>query len=490
MDKRTIEKIRKDYLNCKHTKAELSRLYKMSYYKIEKTVEGIEPDIIGSIRKEFKDAGYELISTEYIKSDKKLKYICPTHGEQEISLNHFRNGRRCRECYEDSIKLAIESARKIFSDAGYELYAKRVSGKKDQVFDYICPTHGIQSTTLSNFRKHTGCPECSRDEAYRKRFEKVKKAFNAKGYKLLSKSCSKLTEKVRYECPIHGEQEMSYVNLSNGMICDDCKNDKEISKISKLFKDRGYELLSKKYISTEKLKYICPVHGEKEIYLNHFKIGQGCAECSATNNKLSFKEVEKAFNDAGYKLVKQEYINSQTPMKFICPEHGLGEMTYGQIQQGHRCKRCMNKGLYNKTLAERNKSKWKKEVAKLYFVKLTDENTGESFLKVGLTVGRLRRRFRKFPYDIIILSISEIDLYNAVYLEDEIIGKYSDFSYEPSIMFGGHKECLSLEVEKKIRKDITKKIRKTISAYRIGKNQEPIRVLFLIIKILDLSIMS
>jgi len=50
------------------------------------------------VQKIFIDGGCVLISTEYINSGQKLKYICECKEEKEIKLNDFNRGIRCREC--------------------------------------------------------------------------------------------------------------------------------------------------------------------------------------------------------------------------------------------------------------------------------------------------------------------------------------------------------------------------------------------------------
>lgn len=56
------------------------------------------------IKQQFSDAGYKIIEgQEYTNSFQKLKYICPKHGEQEITYASFQSGKRCRECYLENV---------------------------------------------------------------------------------------------------------------------------------------------------------------------------------------------------------------------------------------------------------------------------------------------------------------------------------------------------------------------------------------------------
>ena len=97
-----------------------------------------------------------------------------------------------------------------------------------------------------------------------------------------------------------------------------------INNIKKEFEDRGYLLLSDTYVNcTTKLKYICLTHQEKgiqEIDYSHFKRGQGCLSCKGIN-RHTYEEVKQNFEKAGYVLVSKEYSSSQKKLEYICPFH-------------------------------------------------------------------------------------------------------------------------------------------------------------------------
>ena len=50
------------------------------------------------VKKQFEDAGYELLSTEYLGSKQKLKYKCSVHGIRYVQYGNFQQGQRCTAC--------------------------------------------------------------------------------------------------------------------------------------------------------------------------------------------------------------------------------------------------------------------------------------------------------------------------------------------------------------------------------------------------------
>ena len=115
-----------------------------------------------------------------------------------------------------------------------------------------------------------------------------------------------------------------------------------------MFHDAGYKLLETTYINANtKMKYLCPKHGEHEITLSKLRQGQGCNECGieTTANKArhSYDFVKQTFENNGYELISKEYINSSTPLSYICtkhPDYGIQKIRLSDIMHGHGCYVC------------------------------------------------------------------------------------------------------------------------------------------------------
>lgn len=51
------------------------------------------------VKNEFEKIGYNLLETEYINANTKMKYICDKGHKNEIRFNNLRRGNRCRKCW-------------------------------------------------------------------------------------------------------------------------------------------------------------------------------------------------------------------------------------------------------------------------------------------------------------------------------------------------------------------------------------------------------
>lgn len=261
------------------------------------------------IKKAFKNKGYILLSSEkdYENCDSKLRYICKKHGEQIISYDKLRIGQGCKFC-------------------GYD--------------------------KLANERKID--------------FKKVKEYFKGRNYVLLSNESEYKNNlsKLRFVCPKHGEQLITFASLKKGSGCNLCgiESTKEKQKldynlVKEIFEKNQYILLSKNYINAHsKLSFVCMKHQEKGVQLityNRIKSGSGCSYCGLerTKNKLKheFEYVKKKFDERNYLLLENDYINSQTKMRYICLKHDkyVQEITFNRLIRGGGCKYCFKEKVGN-----------------------------------------------------------------------------------------------------------------------------------------------
>jgi hypothetical protein len=123
-----------------------------------------------TIKNQFKERGYLLLSTEYKSLKDKLQYLCPIHsdmGMQEITYNAFSCGKGCRYCgYERTRKAKFideNTLRDGMDDRGYIYIGRIVNDQLRAGILYVCPKHrnqGVMYIEMSNFKQGHGCPSC------------------------------------------------------------------------------------------------------------------------------------------------------------------------------------------------------------------------------------------------------------------------------------------------------------------------------------------
>ena len=94
------------------------------------------------------------------------------------------------------------------------------------------------------------------------------------------------------------------------------------------------------------IRIICPVHGDfKQLPSRHLKEGV-CPKCKIEKRKEQSKLFGKEFKEKANEVHKgkykyfQDYINTMTKVKILCPEHGTFEQRPNNHLQGQGCPKC------------------------------------------------------------------------------------------------------------------------------------------------------
>lgn len=114
------------------------------------------------VKEQFKNEGYELISTDYKNSKSKLKVKCPQGHIFSISYANFYSGYRCSHCYVNK-KKTYDFVKNYIENEGYSLLSTKYenNGKKLKV---KCPLGHIWNISYNSFRAGCRCPYCSHIE--------------------------------------------------------------------------------------------------------------------------------------------------------------------------------------------------------------------------------------------------------------------------------------------------------------------------------------
>ncbi len=190
----------------------------------------------------------------------------------------------------------------------------------------------------------------------------IKLEIEKKGWKVLQSYYINSATPVKCSCPKGHISFKTWGNFKNGSGCTYCKGNKKltIEFVRNKFNDEGYKLLSDVYINSEQqLNYICDKGHGNSTNWHMFKSGNRCPDCFG-HNKLEYTYVNKYFKKYGYVLLDIKYKNANTKLKYSCPAGHVHNITYASFKNGNRCPTCMvtcNTGANNPS--------WKGGVSKL-----------------------------------------------------------------------------------------------------------------------------
>lgn len=255
-----------------------------------------------------------------------------------------------------------------------ESIIKRFKLKNSHDFDYskvvykamsipvtvICPIHNDIMLTPSQLLRNVGCPKCTNDKLTQLRtnkesFIKESNEVHQCKYDYSGVDYKGVTTKVKIICPIHGEFWQAPRIHLKGCGCPKCGFERQndatrltteefIIRANKI-QGNKYDYSKVEYVDyNTKVCIICPEHGEFYQTPNKHLLGQGCPKCGNTK-KLSLTEfIERSRKIHGnkYDYSKARYVNNGTKVCIICPIHGEFWQTPHNHLIGRGCNKCKN----------------------------------------------------------------------------------------------------------------------------------------------------
>ena len=216
---------------------------------------------LDTVKKEFEEKGYTLISDVYIKSNQSFDYICPRGHEGSMRIDHLRRGVVCPVCSGNK-KLTLEFVRRSFEKKGYTLVSKEYINSHTKL-DYICPIGHKGSMNWGNWREGGKCSVCFGN--HKPPFKKVKDSFEAEGYMLLSKIYVNKNTKLLSICPKGSLYSVTWENWNrNGSRCPKCnkvgisKDELKLQAYIKTFNNGDIIFNDRKTIAPYELDIVIP----------------------------------------------------------------------------------------------------------------------------------------------------------------------------------------------------------------------------------------
>lgn len=115
--------------------------------------------------------------------------------------------------------------------------------------------------------------------------------------------------KIKIICPIHGEFEQRASSHLNGCGCKKCSDESLVRNIDKFIDEakkiheNKYDYSLVRYISANiKIKIICPIHGIFEQLLRKHSEGYGCEYCGGTSKKTNIEFINQSIKINGDKF--------------------------------------------------------------------------------------------------------------------------------------------------------------------------------------------
>ena len=240
----------------------------------------------------------------------------------------------------------------------------------------ICPIHGEFEQAPTAHVRGNGCPKCA--NLKRGRFgrmtkdefiEKAKKIHGDK-YDYSKVEYVNSTTKVCIICPIHGEFWMIPIDhiYQQKQGCPKCVNrglntEEIINKFRQVHGDK-YDYSKVEYVKMhDKVKIICPIHGEFQQTPSKHLLGQGCSKCAIierakkkTKTTEQFIKEAKAIHGDKYDYSKTVYTHAFKKVCIICPTHGEFHQRAFDHIHNHGCPMCSESSLEReiKILLEEN----------------------------------------------------------------------------------------------------------------------------------------
>lgn len=290
---------------------------------------------------------YDYSETEYIRSNEKVKIICPVHGFFSQEANSHLCGKKCPKCSlliralkrKDSKEDFIKKANKVHNEK-YDYSLVNYKNNKTLV-KIICSNHGVFEQRPDGHVYHKqGCPKCggtskiTREEFVKRSNDRHECFFD---YSLVK--FNSIKDKVEIICPKHGVFSQNVKAHMDGNGCPKCKTSKLEKKILKILKESFKKI---DIIQFYKSTWLGRQH--IDIFLPQFNIA---IECHGVQH---YEVVEKFGGENAFR----KRLKLDAKKRFLCKENKITlyeiPYFYDKNQINEVIKKIKEKILHNKKL--------------------------------------------------------------------------------------------------------------------------------------------
>jgi len=315
---------------------------------------------------------YDYSLLEYKTTKDKINIICPIHGIFNQCANSHMNGRGCRKCYFEKLKLSLIKTTDDFIIQSSKIhnnkydYSKSIYTACKNKLIIICPKHGEFLQEATKHMHGHGCRKCQydtipatqpisfQDFVYRSKIKHNDRySYNVDYY-------TNGSTKTKINCKIHGDFWQIPQQHMSGQGCPLCAHitqhdhqkvtfDEFVTKANKKHNTR-YKYIDLGGIGLDStIGMICKKHGTILQKMRNHLNTTGCPKCKMSRGELLVEYIltkhnimfkfQKRFNDCKNKR--------ELPFDFYLPEHNIcieydGELHY-ETYRGQEKEKYINK---------------------------------------------------------------------------------------------------------------------------------------------------
>jgi len=214
----------------------------------------------------------------------------------------------------------------------------------------ICKEHGEFSQIAEVHENGFGCPKCGRKYMNTKYFKEKAKIIHGNKYDYDLVEYVKNNQKIKIICPEHGNFYQTPNAHLIGQGCPICNKQKRVTMKEFLVRamhkhGNKYDYSIINYINVNtKIDIKCPIHGIFKQTPHLHLNGNGCSKCSKKYmDSEYFKEKARIIHGNKYGYELVKYFKNNEKIKIICPEHGIFEQTPNSHLHGNGCPKCAGK---------------------------------------------------------------------------------------------------------------------------------------------------
>lgn len=271
----------------------------------------------GIVKEAMQNLGYRWISGEYSNNRSPMVVACANNHEFETFWAKLqRHG--CPHC-KKGVKIPYAEVSARTQLLGFRLLTPESDYlNRRQKLEWYCKSGHHFTMTLRNLLRGGQCPICA-DRYWT--LGEVKAIAERRGYRVLDSDWVGVNHKLDLVCPQHHEFRMSFFEFNRGRNCRDCQR-YSLEEIQKAFEVKGYRVLSTEYLNSKTpVEVQCAKGHTWNVIWNSFQSGANCPSCQVNRPE---QELQDFLAQVGVEVQsRNRVVLNGKELDLYCPENKL-----------------------------------------------------------------------------------------------------------------------------------------------------------------------